>query len=101
LAQSNTGIHEVSLSITSIPVACWIKALELILLDCLSRLKLTPVRENDKLDSRLIPSVALLLDGCERLINRQSMITTKIMVGKQHQTIKNNLIARMTNKILN
>jgi len=30
-------------------VAVWIKALEPILLDCLNRLKLTPVRESEKL----------------------------------------------------
>ena len=65
-------------------VAVWIKALEPILLDCLNRLKLTPVRESEKLDSRLIESVAVLFDGSERPINRPKYDQNEYYSGKKN-----------------
>lgn len=64
-------------------VALWIKVVEPILLECLTRLKLTPVRESDKLDCRLVESVAVLLDGSERPINRPKYDQKEYYSGKK------------------
>jgi hypothetical protein len=64
-------------------VALWIKVLEPMLLNCLARLKLTPVRESDKLDCRLIESVTVLLDGTERPINRPKYDQNEYFSGKK------------------
>lgn len=64
-------------------VALWIKVLEPILIESLKRLKLTPVRDSDKLDCRLIESVAILLDGSERPINRPKYDQNEYYSGKK------------------
>lgn len=64
-------------------VANWIKVLEPLLLNSLHRLKLTPVRESDKLDCRLVESVAILLDGSERPINRPKYDQNEYYSGKK------------------
>ena len=64
-------------------VAMWLKVLEPVLLNSLSKLGLTPVRDSDSLDGRLIASVAVLLDGSERPINRPKYEQEEYYSGKK------------------
>lgn len=78
--QDFMGLH---FSLPQPKIAMWIKILEPILLLSLEKLKLVPVRDSLKLDSRLIESVTILLDGSERPINRPKYDQQEFYSGKK------------------
>lgn len=64
-------------------VAMWIKVLDPLLVKSLDKLKLTPQRDSQGLDDRIIESVTILLDGTERPINRPKYNQTEFFSGKK------------------
>lgn len=79
--QDFMGLH---FNLTQPKVAAWIKILEPLLERSLSKLKLLPVRENVKLNEKLIGSVTILLDGSERPINRPKYDQKEYYSGKKN-----------------
>jgi hypothetical protein len=67
-------------------VAMWIKVLDPLLVKSLSKLKLTPQRDSEGLDDRVIESVTILLDGSERPINRPKYDQEEFYSGKKSTT---------------
>ena len=67
-------------------VAMWIKVLEPVLLKSLKQLGLVPTRESESLNDRLINSVAVLLDGSERPVNRPKYDQEEFYSGKKRST---------------
>ena len=74
------GLH---FNITQPKVAAWIKVLDPILEKSLQELELTPERDNDGLNDRLIESVTVLFDGSERPINRPLYDQKEYYSGKK------------------
>ena len=64
-------------------IAMWLKVLEPVLLASLEELGLTPARDNGGLDTRLVASVAVLLDGSERPVNRPKYEQEEYYSGKK------------------
>jgi len=67
-------------------VAMWIKVLEPLLARSLDRMKLLPARDSNGLDSNLVGSVTILLDGSERPINRPKYDQKDFYSGKKNST---------------
>ena len=78
--QDFMGLH---FDITQPKVAAWIKVLDPILEKSLQELGLTPERDNDGLNDRLIESVTVLFDGSERPINRPLYDQREYYSGKK------------------
>ena len=81
--QDFMGLH---FGITQPKVAAWIKVLDPILEEGLKELGLTPRRNNDGLNERLIESVTVLFDGSERPINRPLYDQKEYYSGKKSNT---------------
>ncbi len=81
--QEFMGLH---FQMTQPKVAMWLRVLEPILIKSLTKLGLTPVRNSDELDSRIIESVAVLMDGSERPINRPKYDQQEYYSGKKSNT---------------
>jgi hypothetical protein len=67
-------------------VAMWIKVLDPLLVKSLKKLNLTPQRDSEGLDDRVIDSAAVLLDGSERPINRPKYDQEEFYSGKKSNT---------------
>lgn len=78
--QEFMGLH---FDLTQPKVAAWIKVLDPILEKSLKELGLTPERDNDGLNDRLIESVTVLFDGSERPINRPLYDQKEYYSGKK------------------
>jgi len=81
--QEFMGLH---FQMTQPKVAVWLRVLEPLLIKSLSKLGLTPVRNSDELDNRIIESVAVLMDGSERPINRPKYDQQEYYSGKKSNT---------------
>jgi hypothetical protein len=81
--QDFMGLH---FEITQSKVAMWIKVLDPILEESLKELGLTPERNSDGLNDRLIESVTVLFDGSERPINRPLYDQKEYYSGKKKST---------------
>ena len=73
----------VTFNLTQPKVSLWIKALEPILIDCLKKLKLVPVRDSDSLNHELVESVTVILDGTERPVRRPKYDQREFFSGKK------------------
>ena len=78
--QDFMGLH---FNLSQPKVAMWIKILDPLLSKSLEKLKLTPQRHSEGLDSRIIESVTILLDGTERPINRPKYEQQEYYSGKK------------------
>lgn len=81
--QEFMGLH---FDLTQPKVAAWIKALDPLLEKSLYALGLTPERDNQGLNDRLIESVTVLFDGSERPINRPLYDQKEYYSGKKSNT---------------
>lgn len=66
----------------------------------LYKLGLTPQRNNEGMNNRMIESVTLLFDGSERSIKRLLYAQKEYYSGKKQYTIKNNLMVDMNGEVL-
>jgi hypothetical protein len=64
-------------------VAMWLKVLDPLLIKSLKKLGLTPQRDNEGLDNRMIDAVTILMDGSERPINRPKYDQEEYYSGKK------------------
>jgi len=64
-------------------VSMWIRSLEPLLEKSLKKLNLHPARSSHELDGRLVESVAVLLDGSERPIQRPKYDQQEFYSGKK------------------
>lgn len=78
--QDFMGLH---FDLTQPKVAAWIKVLDPILEESLEKLGLTPKRNSDGMNDRLIESVTVLFDGSERPINRPMYDQKEYYSGKK------------------
>lgn len=67
-------------------VSAWINALEAILIKTLKKMNLTPAREAQEIDHRIIESAAVILDGTERPIQRPKHEQQQFYSGKKRNT---------------
>lgn len=81
--QDFMGLH---FDLTQPKVAMWLKVLEPILEKSLKQLGLTPERESDSFNERLVDSVTVLLDGSERPVNRPKYDQKEFYSGKKRST---------------
>ena len=81
--QDFMGLH---FELTQPKVAVWIKVLEPILENSLKELGLTPSRDKNGLNDRLIESVTVLFDGSERPVNRPLYDQKEYFSGKKTTT---------------
>ena len=78
--QDFMGLH---FDLTQPKIAAWIKVLDPILETSLKKMGLTPERDNEGLNERLIESVTVLFDGSERPINRPLYDQKEYYSGKK------------------
>lgn len=78
--QDFMGLH---FDLTQPKVAAWIKVLDPILEESLKELGLTPERDSDGMNDRIIESVTVLFDGSERPINRPLYDQKEYYSGKK------------------
>lgn len=81
--QDFTGLH---FNLTQPKVSTWTTLLEPLLQKALKKMKLTPTRDIEKLNDRLVDSVTILLDGTERAINRPTYEQEDYYSGKKNTT---------------
>jgi hypothetical protein len=81
--QDFMGLH---FDLTQPKVAAWIKVLDPMLEASLQKLGLSPKRNSDGMNDRMIESVTVLFDGSERPINRPMYDQKEYYSGKKSST---------------
>ena len=79
-SQEMLGLH---FNMAQCKVSAWINLLEPLLIKALKKLKMHPAREVKEMDSRVIESAAVILDGSERHIQRPKYEQQQYYSGKK------------------